>query len=59
MVALIEPTPKGWTENSRFKLPKESKRRRPSGCLWTQPVIANGRLYIRDQELLFCFDLKP
>jgi len=40
-------------------LPQESKNRRPSGGLWTHPVIANGRLYVRDQELLFCFDLKP
>ena len=22
-------------------------------------VVSNGRLYIRDQELLYCFDLKP
>ena len=59
IVALVEATPKGWTEKGRFKLPVESKQRRPSGGLWTHPVIANGRLYIRDQEFLFCFDLKP
>ena len=22
------------------------------------PVIADGKLYLRDQELLFCFDVK-
>jgi outer membrane protein assembly factor BamB len=59
VVALVEATPKAWTEKSRFKLPQESRQRRPSGGLWTNPVIANGRLYIRDQDLLFCFDLKP
>ncbi len=58
-VAMIESSPKGWIEKGRFKLPKESSMRQPSGGLWTHPVIANGRLYIRDQELLFCFDLKP
>ena len=25
---------------------------------WTHPVIANGKLYIRDQDLLFCYDVK-
>ena len=27
--------------------------------LWTHPVVANGRLYLRDQELLYCYDVKP
>ena len=59
IVAMVEATPKGWTEKGRLKLPQESKQRRPSGGLWTHPVISNGRLYIRDQELLYCYDLKP
>jgi outer membrane protein assembly factor BamB len=58
-VALVEATPRGWQEKGRLKLPQESHQRRPSGGLWTHPVIANGRLYVRDQELLFCYDLKP
>ncbi|HEV3143271.1 MAG TPA: PQQ-binding-like beta-propeller repeat protein [Gemmataceae bacterium] len=58
-VVLIEATPKGWTEKGRFKLPRESTQRRQLGGLWTHPVIANGRLYIRDQEFLYCFNLKP
>ena len=57
-VALVEPSAEGWTESGRFKLPRESKQRKPSGGLWTHPVIANGKLYVRDQELLFCFDVK-
>lgn len=58
IVALVEASPLGWIEKGRFTLPRESKQRLPSGSLWTYPVIANGRLYIRDQELLFCYDLK-
>jgi outer membrane protein assembly factor BamB len=57
-VVLLEPSANGWVEKGRLKLPRESDKRKPSGRLWTQPVIANGRLYIRDQELLFAFDLK-
>lgn len=58
-IVVIEATPNGWNEKGRFKLPKESSQRQPSGRLWTHPVVANGRLYIRDQELLYCFDLRP
>ena len=25
---------------------------------WAHPVVANGKLYIRDQDTLFCYDLK-
>lgn len=56
-VVMIEATSKGWNELGRLKLPKESTLRKPSGRLWTHPVVANGRLYIRDQELLFCYDV--
>ncbi len=58
-MALVEASPNGWNERGRLKLPRESENRRPSGGLWTHPVIANGRLYIRDQEFLYCYDLKP
>jgi len=25
---------------------------------WTHPVIANGKLYLRDQDVLLCYDVK-
>jgi len=25
---------------------------------WPHPTIANGKLYLRDQDLLLCYDLK-
>jgi outer membrane protein assembly factor BamB len=46
-----------WQETGRFSLPEQSKRRQNSRA-WTHPVVANGKLYLRDQELLYCFDLK-
>jgi outer membrane protein assembly factor BamB len=58
VVAIVEASPKGWNERGRLKLPKASGNRKPSGGVWTHPVIANGRLYVRDQELLFCYDLR-
>jgi outer membrane protein assembly factor BamB len=57
-VVLAEASPKGWTEHGRFKLTPQTQQRNPRGKIWTHPVVANGKLYLRDQELLFCFDVK-
>jgi outer membrane protein assembly factor BamB len=57
-VVLIEASPAGWHEHGRFTLEPKTTLRKPSGRIWTHPVVANGRLYLRDQELLFCFDVK-
>ena len=57
-VALIEASPKGYIEHGRFKLPELSKSRKPSGRLWTPPVVSGGRLFLRDQELLYCYDIR-
>jgi outer membrane protein assembly factor BamB len=53
-VVLAEASPRGWTEHGRFRIPKPQRR----GRIWTHPVVANGRLYLRDQELLWCYDVK-
>ncbi len=52
IVGLIEATPAGYREISRFEI---SKGGYPT---WSQPVIANGRLYLRDQDNLFCYNIK-
>jgi outer membrane protein assembly factor BamB len=57
-LVMIAASPNGWSESGRFKIPRETRIRRPSGKIWTHPVIANGRLYLRDQDLLFCFDVR-
>jgi outer membrane protein assembly factor BamB len=62
-VVLLEPNPKGWKEHGRFEIPQQSqvpeKRRTSSQAkIWTHPVVANGRLYLRDQEYLFCYDVR-
>ncbi|HEV3078606.1 MAG TPA: PQQ-binding-like beta-propeller repeat protein [Gemmataceae bacterium] len=54
---LIEASPKAWTEHGRFKIPKQTEVRSPRGGVWTHPVVANGQLYLRDQNLIFCFDV--
>ncbi len=57
-VVMIDASPKGWTEHGRFTLTPQTKNRNPKGKIWTHPVIANGKMYLRDQELIFCFDVK-
>jgi hypothetical protein len=46
------------TRHGRFKLDPQTQQRSPKGKIWTHPVVANGKLYLRDQELIFCFDVK-
>ena len=57
-VVLIDASSKGWKERGRFKLSPQTAQRSPAGKVWTHPVISNGRLYLRDQEILYCYDIK-
>lgn len=57
-VGLIEASPKGWNLKGQFKLPASSRIRSRRGGVWSHPVVANGRLYLRDQDLIFCYDVK-
>jgi outer membrane protein assembly factor BamB len=54
----IEASPNGWREAGRFRIPRETRQPREMGQIWTHPVIANGKLFLRDLDLLFCYDLK-
>ena len=51
MVGLIEASPDGYKEKSRFEIHKGSY---PT---WTPPVIASGKLYLRDQDNLYCYNI--
>jgi outer membrane protein assembly factor BamB len=51
-LALVEATPKAYTEKGRFEQPDRSKENS-----WPHPVVAGGRLYIRDQDILLCYDV--
>ena len=57
-VTLIEASSKGWQEHGRFKLDPQSKIRSSQGRIWTHPVMSNGKLYLRDQDLIYCYDIK-
>jgi outer membrane protein assembly factor BamB len=55
-VALVEVTPEAYREKGRFK-PLDPPDRGASKA-WAYPVVANGRLYIRDLGTLWCYDVK-
>ncbi|MBI4326935.1 MAG: PQQ-like beta-propeller repeat protein [Chloroflexi bacterium] len=57
-VALAEATPDGYREKGRFTPPNAPKRSNPMEKAWAYPVVAHGRLYIRDQGLLWCYDIQ-
>lgn len=57
-LVVLEATPSGPKQIGSLKLPERTKLLRKSGKAWAHPVIANGNLYLRDQDLLYCFDLK-
>jgi outer membrane protein assembly factor BamB len=50
---LVEPNPRQYVEHGRFMQP--DRTRLPA---WSHPVIANGKLYIRDQDTLYCYDIR-
>jgi outer membrane protein assembly factor BamB len=57
-VALVEPSPEGYRQKGRFALPDQSAQRKVMGKAWAYPVVANGRLFIRDRDMLWSFDVK-
>ena len=56
-VVLAEASPKAWKERGRFTLEPQTEIRAASGGIWVHPVILNGRLYLRDQDLIYCYDV--
>ena len=52
-VALVEATPAGYRLHGSF-----DQSDRSNANAWSHPVIANGRLYLRDQDVLICYDVR-
>jgi outer membrane protein assembly factor BamB len=52
VVGLVEATPAGYVERGRFRI--------EAGNLetWTHPVVAGGRLYLRDQDTIYAYDVR-
>jgi len=57
-LARVKATEKAYEESGKFTIPEKSKLRPGSGKVWAHPVISNGKLYVRDYEKLFVYDLQ-
>lgn len=51
-IALVDASPAKYVERGRFDQPDRRKEKS-----WPHPMIAGGRMYIRDQDLLLCYDI--
>lgn len=52
VVGLIEATPKGYAEKGRFRIQQDSL---PT---WAHPIVVGGRLYVRDQDTIYAYDVR-
>jgi outer membrane protein assembly factor BamB len=52
-VALVRASPLAFEVVSQFTIPHGG-----NGPSWAHPVVCNGRLYIRHDDFLYCFDVK-
>lgn len=62
-VAMVEPSPTAYREKGRFTPPNQPQRRGGGGptgpsVAWAHPVVANGRLYIRDLNTMWAYDVR-
>lgn len=52
-IALVELNPREYVEKGQFNQPDRSGK-----SAWPHPVVADGKLFLRDQDLLLCYDVK-
>jgi outer membrane protein assembly factor BamB len=52
-IAMVEATPSEYKELGRFSQPDRSDKNS-----WSYPVVVDKKLYLRDQNVLLCYDLK-
>ena len=57
-VALMEPSAEGYREKGRFSPPDQPKHSNQMEKAWAYPVVANSKLYLRDHQMLWCYDVK-
>ncbi len=53
VMSLVEVNPKEYKEVSSFTIPGSGER--PS---WSHPVILDGKLYLREQDKILCYDIR-
>jgi outer membrane protein assembly factor BamB len=54
---LVKPNREGWNPAGKVSLPEQTKLERDKGAIWAHPIVADQTLFIRDQDLIFAFDI--
>ncbi len=54
-VALVDPSPESYREKGRFTPPDQPQRINPMEKSWAYPVVSDERLYVRDNNVLWCY----
>jgi outer membrane protein assembly factor BamB len=57
-VAFVEANAEGYHEKGKFTPPDQAKRAGPMEKPWAYPVVANGRLYLRDHGNLWSYEVR-
>jgi outer membrane protein assembly factor BamB len=57
-VGLVDPSSGGYREKGRFTPPNQPKRINNMEKAWAYPVVADGRLYLRDHGSVWCYAVK-
>ncbi|MDE0862593.1 MAG: PQQ-like beta-propeller repeat protein [Rubripirellula sp.] len=56
-VFLVEPSRSGWLKKGSLQLPRQTEIPRGKGAIWAHPVVAAQTLIIRDQDLIYAFEI--
>jgi outer membrane protein assembly factor BamB len=51
-VSLVPASPKGYKEAGSFKIPNSNANS------WAHPVVIDGKLYLREKDAVWCYDVK-
>ena len=52
-IALVEANPEKYVERGEMEQPDGSGLN-----TWSPPVIVDGKMYLRDMDVLLCYDIK-
>ena len=55
---LVDPKSDEWSVKGELTIPAKSSLNRGQGQVWSHPIIAEGKLFLRDLDLIYVYSLK-
>ncbi|MEM9281795.1 MAG: PQQ-binding-like beta-propeller repeat protein [Verrucomicrobiota bacterium] len=56
-LSLVPVSSDSYELKGQFDLEPQSPNRSPKGRIWTHPLAVGGKLFLRDQEFIVCYDV--